>query len=298
MKSIFLSPPLLKARLFLLAVLSVVLMFMDARFSYLDGIRSSSTMISTPVYQISRTFVNLGDRIDDFFTGKQTLRLENEALKAQALILQHKAQRLAALSAENTRLRELLDSSALLDQRVIAAELVGVAPDSADHQIVLGKGENDGVFVGQPVIDAEGLVGQIIEVGRFSSRALLITDNQHSVPVLVNRNGLRAILRGTDHTSELELLYIPDTADVQVGDLLVTSGLGQRFPSGYPVAFISAVEHDPGRSFAKIKANPIAPLRKIQHFLLVFSSDSTTESESEVDEKIITAEEESASNGG
>ena len=252
-------------------------MLMDGRFGYLDDIRSSSTLISTPVYQISRTFVNFGDRFDDFFTGRKALQYENEALKAQALILEHKAQRLAALSAENTRLRELLDSSALLDQRVIAAELVGVAPDPADHQIVLGKGESSGVFVGQPVIDAEGLVGQIIEVGRYSSRALLITDNKHSVPVLVNKSGLRAILKGIDHTSELELLYIPDTANVQVGDLLVTSGLGQRFPAGYPVAFVSTVEHDPGRSFAKIKANPIAPLRKIQHFLLVFSSDPVEE---------------------
>lgn len=259
--------------MFLLTALSLVLMVVDARYSYLDEARSSLDLIPTSVYKVSRTFLDLGDRVDSFFTGRETLQQENDALTAQALLLQYKVQRLAALSAENTRLRELLNSSALLDQRVIVAELVGVSPDSNAHQILLGKGKSSGVFVGQPVVNADGLVGQIIEAGRLSSRALLITDNTHSVPVLVNRTGLRAILTGTDHINELELLYIPDTADIDVGDLLVTSGLGQRFPSGYPVAFVSAVEHDPGQSFARIKAIPTASLTKAQHFLLVFFRD-------------------------
>lgn len=259
--------------MFLLTALSLMLMVVDARYSYLDEARSSLDLIPTSVYKVSRTFLDLGDRVDSFFTGRETLQQENDALRAQALLLQYKVQRLAALSAENTRLRELLNSSALLDQRVIVAELVGVSPDSNAHQILLGKGKSSGVFVGQPVVNADGLVGQIIEAGRLSSRALLITDNTHSVPVLVNRTGLRAILTGTDHINELELLYIPDTADIDVGDLLVTSGLGQRFPSGYPVAFVSAVEHDPGQSFARIKAIPTASLTKAQHFLLVFFRD-------------------------
>lgn len=266
--------------MFLLTALSLVLMVVDARYSYLDEARSSLDLIPTSVYKVSRTFLDLGDRVDSFFTGRETLQQENDALTAQALLLQYKVQRLAALSAENTRLRELLNSSALLDQRVIVAELVGVSPDSNAHQILLGKGKSSGVFVGQPVVNADGLVGQIIEAGRLSSRALLITDNTHSVPVLVNRTGLRAILTGTDHINELELLYIPDTADIDVGDLLVTSGLGQRFPSGYPVAFVSAVEHDPGQSFARIKAIPTASLTKAQHFLLVFFRDRVLKEDS------------------
>lgn len=259
--------------MFLLTALALVLMVADFRYSYLDEVRSSLGLLSTSVYKVSRTFLDLGDRVDSFFTGRETLQQENKALKAQALLLQYKVQRLAALTAENTRLRELLNSSALLDQKVIVAELVGVSPDSNAHQIILGKGTSSGVFVGQPVVNADGLVGQVIEAGQLSSRALLITDNTHSVPVLVNRNGLRAILSGTDHINELELLYIPDTADIEVGDLLVTSGLGQRFPSGYPVAFVSVVEHDPGQAFARIKATPTASLTKAQHFLLVFSPD-------------------------
>lgn len=247
-------------------------MLADSQYHYLDGVRSSLSRISTPVYQVSRTFLNLGDRIDGFFTGRETLQQENDALKAQALFLQHRVQRLAALSAENTRLRELLNSSALLEQKVIVAELVGVFPEASAHKIILGKGTNSGVFVGQPVVDAEGLVGQVVQAGATSSQALLITDNTHSVPVLINRNGLRAILTGTDHIEKLELLHIPDTADVKVGDLLVTSGLGQRFPQGYPVAVVSAVEHDPGQSFARIKATPTAALSKAQHFLLIFAS--------------------------
>lgn len=252
-------------------------MVADSKYNYLDEVRSSLSVIPTSVYQVSRAFLNLSDRVDSFFTARETLQQENKALQAQALLLQHKVQRLAALTAENTRLRELLNSAALLDQRVIFAELIGVSPDSNLHQIILGKGTESGVFVGQPVVDAEGIVGQIIETGKRSSRALLITDNNHSVPVLINRTGRRAILSGTDHINELELLHIPDTADIEVGDLLVTSGLGRRFPAGYPIAFVSAVEHDPGRSFARIKATPTASLTKTQHFLLVFSPGQVLE---------------------
>ncbi len=254
-----------------------MLLVADARYRYVDEARSSLSAITTPVYQISRMFLNLGDRIDGFFTTRETLRNENDALKNQALLLRYKVQRLAAVLAENTRLRELLNSSALLDQRVIVAELIGVAPDAGVHQIILGKGLNDGVFVGQPVVDAEGLVGQIIDANSLSSRALLITDNTHSVPVLVNRNGLRAILSGSDDVNKLELLHIPDTSDIEVGDLLVTSGLGQRFPAGYPVAIVNSVEHDPGQSFARIKAVPTAALNEAQHFLLVFSPENPVE---------------------
>ena len=255
-------------------------MLADSQYHYLDGVRSSLSRISTPVYQVSRAFLDLSDRVDNFFTGRTELQQKNDALEAQALFLQHKVQRLAALSAENTRLRELLNSSALLEQKVIVAELVGVFPEASAHKIILGKGTNSGVFVGQPVVDAEGLVGQVVQAGATSSHALLITDNTHSVPVLINRNGLRAVLTGTDHVEKLELLHIPDTADVQVGDLLVTSGLGQRFPQGYPVAVVSAVEHDPGQSFARIKATPTAALSKAQHFLLIFASDSSGSADS------------------
>jgi len=171
------------------------------------------------------------------------------------------------------RLRALLNSSALLRDDVLVAELIGVSPDPVRHQLVLNKGETDGVFVGQPLIDANGLMGQVVEVSAGHSRALLITDATHSIPVQVNRNGVRAIAEGTGALGTLESHHVSATTDIQEGDLLISSGLGGRFPVGYPVAVVSQIERDPGRAFARILAVPSAALDRSRHVLLVFTTD-------------------------
>ena len=140
----------------------------------------------------------------------------------------------------------------MLRDDVLVAELIGVSPDPVRHQLVLNKGEADGVFVGQPLIDADGLMGQVVEVSAWLRRALLITDVTHSVPVQVNRNGVRAIAEGTGELGSLEIRHVSSNTDIQVGDLLVSSGLGGRFPEGYPVAVVSEVERDPGQAFARV----------------------------------------------
>ena len=191
--------------------------------------------------------------------------------------MQRRVQKLAALTEQNVRLRELLNSAALVDDKVLVSELIGVDPNPFTQRIMIDKGENDGVFVGQPVLDASGLMGQVVEVMPYTARVLLLTDTTHSIPVQVNRNGLRAIAVGTGNPERLELRYVADTADIKEGDLLVSSGLGQRFPAGYPVATVKEVIHDSGQPFAVVRAVPTAKMNRSRYVLLVFSDSRTPE---------------------
>ena len=175
------------------------------------------------------------------------------------------------------RLRELLSSSATMDDKVIVGELIGVDPNPYSHRILLDKGSRDGVFLGQPVLDARGLMGQVVEVMPYTSRVLLITDTSHAVPVQVNRNGLRAIANGLGLPESIELRHVADTADIKVGDLLVSSGLGQHFPAGYPVATVTEVNRDTGQPFAVVRAAPTAALNRSRHMLLVFTDQRSPE---------------------
>jgi rod shape-determining protein MreC len=178
------------------------------------------------------------------------------------------------LTEQNVRLRELLNSSSLVDERVLVAELVGVDPNPFTQRILINRGERDGVFLGQPVLDAAGLMGQVVEVTPYTARVLLITDITHSLPVQVNRNGLRAIASGTGNNEWLELRFIGDTADIRLGDILVSSGLGQRFPAGYPVGRVISVSQDPAKPFADVRVTPTAQLSRSRYMLLVFSAES------------------------
>lgn len=202
---------------------------------------------------------------------RSTLQSENERLKAESLVLQAKVQKLASLAAENIRLRELLNSSAILQDNVLAAEIIGISPDPGKLYVMINKGSDDKVFMGQSVIDAYGLVGQVIEVGSHSSRVLLITDERHALPVQANRSGIRAVAEGSGLLHELELRHVAATTDIKVDDLLVSSGLGGRFPVGYPVGRVVSVVHDPGQAFATVKAMPSAQLNRSRHVLLIFS---------------------------
>jgi len=171
----------------------------------------------------------------------------------------------------------LLNSSALVNEKVEVAELIGMDPNPFTHRILINKGERDGVVLGQPVLDARGLMGQVVELMPYTSRVLLLTDTTHSIPVQVNRNGLRAIASGTGNPERLELRHVADTADIKEGDLLVSSGLGQRFPAGYPVATVKEVIHDSGQPFAIVRAVPTAALNRSRYLLLVFSDSRSPE---------------------
>ena len=264
-------------RLLVLVVLSVALMVVDARFTLLKPVRSEMSLVLMRAYWVTDLPQRLWEGVASQFGSRTELVAENEKLKTEALLLQGRLQKLAALTEQNVRLRELLNSSALVNEKVEVAELIGMDPNPFTHRILINKGERDGVVLGQPVLDARGLMGQVVELMPYTSRVLLLTDSTHSIPVQVNRNGLRAIASGTGNPERLELRHVADTADIKEGDLLVSSGLGQRFPAGYPVATVKEVIHDSGQPFAIVRAVPTAALNRSRYLLLVFSDSRSPE---------------------
>ena len=240
----------------------------------LDPVRARLSTMVAPLYWVvdaPRSLLNWGQ---DTFRSRDSLQHENQELKAELLIHQRRLQRMASLAAENVRLRQLLNSAETVKDRVLVAELIGVSPDPLTHRIIINKGRDHGVYLGQPLLDAHGLMGQVVEVGAFSAQVLLITDVTHALPVQINRNGVRAVAEGTGDLYRLKLRHLANTLDIRVGDLLVSSGLGQRFPVGYPVATVTSVVHDPGEPFGWVEAQPEAQMNRSRHVLLVFSDDN------------------------
>ena len=250
-------------------MLAVALMLLDHRTGHLQPVRYVLGHVTDPIHYLAHIPVTVAGGVGGMARSHSELRAENERMERQLLILHQRAQRLAVLEAENVRLRELLNSSADLEAEVRVAEIIGIEPDPARQEVVINSGARAGVFEGQAVLDARGLMGQVVEVGPATSRVLLLTDASHALSVQVNRNGVRAILAGTGQADRVRLLYVPDTADIVEGDLLVSSGLDQQFPRGYPVARVVSVTHDPGRAFALIEARPEARVDRASHVMLV-----------------------------
>ncbi|MCA6063442.1 rod shape-determining protein MreC [Thalassolituus marinus] len=263
--------PFQRQRVLGIVVLALVLMWLDSRVTWLEPVRYITGFVLAPAQQTAMIPGAIGNWYSESSTTRQELLAENKQLKARTLVLETRSQRLAALEAENIELRELLSASEQVDDRVLVTSVIAVDPDPFTQQILINKGGEDGVFIGQPVLDAYGLLGQVIDVAPYTSRVLMIADSNHAIPVQVNRNGVRAIAVGTGALDELELIYVPNTADIIKGDLLVSSGLGGRYPRGYPVATVSSVENIPGKSFAQVTAEPSARLDRSRHLLLVFS---------------------------
>jgi rod shape-determining protein MreC len=258
-------------------VVAFALLTADIRFNKMTATRATLSAVVFPFYWISDLPSRLGSWGKENLVSRSGLLDENARLAAEALLLEARVQQMAALRAENIRLRALLNSSALVQDDVLVAELIGISPDPVRHLVILNKGSADGVYKGQPLIDAEGLMGQVVEVAASSSRVLLITDATHAIPVQVNRNGIRAIAEGVGRLDSLELRHVASTEDIEVGDLLVSSGLGGRFPVGYPVAVVTEVVRDPGQTFARVKAMPSAALNRSRHVLLVFTGKLESE---------------------
>jgi len=269
-KTIFVQGPYLAYRLLLAVVLSLGLIFVDVRFTQLDALRGFISSALTPIHWVSDLPIEIADMTSRLFQSSESLQQKLDLMSSRMLVLERKSQKLASVTAELNRLRELLNASRILDEGVVVAEMIGASPDPDNQYIIINKGDRDNVYLGQAVLDSHGLMGQIIEKNEFTSRVLLISDNRHAVPVQVNRNGLRAIAYGVGSFTYLKLGNVPDTSEIEVGDLLVSSGLGGRFPEGYPVAKVSSIEHDAGRPFARIKVTPEAELNRSRLLLLVF----------------------------
>ncbi|MYM64937.1 rod shape-determining protein MreC [Pseudomaricurvus sp. HS19] len=273
MKPLFSKGPSTASRVFTLGGLALFLILVNTYTSLLDPVRARLATLVAPLYMVADAPARAVDEVSDSLRTRRDLEEENSALKAELLIHKRKLQQMATLAAENVRLRQLLNSAEVVQDRVLVAELIGISPDPLTHKVIVNKGASHGVYLGQPLLDAYGLMGQVVEVSEYTSQVLLITDASHALPVQVNRNGVRAVAEGTGDLYQLKLRYLSNTVDIRVGDLLVSSGLGQRFPVGYPVATVESVVHDPGQPFATVVARPKAQLNRSRHVLLVFSGD-------------------------
>jgi len=269
MKSIFSSGTSIYLRLLVVAVFSAILILVDKTTDWLDPVKRAIGLTTVPFYHLLDIPYETAEVVDEMLTSRADLIEQNKKLSSENIILKKNMQRMAALTAENIRLREALGGVERVNVGHLLTEVVSIDPDPFVHRTVVDVGLNHKVQEGWPVVDAKGLVGQVVEVGYFHSRVLLITDSTHAVPVEVNRNGTRAIAVGTGNLNELKLIYVADTADVIEGDLLVTSGLGGKFPAGYPVARVSSVYHDPGLPYAVVKALPIAELDRSRQWLML-----------------------------
>jgi len=262
-------------RLLAFVIISVVLMTLDHRAQHLETVRGVLSTVVYPVQYAVDLPIQGGRWLRERMISHSELVEENRELRQQQLLMRSRLEKLADLEAENRRLRQLLDSSVKVGERVLIAELMAVDLAPFSRRIVLNKGSQSGVMTGQSLIDANGIMGQIVHTGPFSSTALLITDPSHALPVQLNRTGLRSVAMGTGTGDRLELAHIPNNADVRVGDLLVTSGLGGRFPPGYPVGRVSSVQRDSSRPFAKVLVKPSARLERNREVLLVWPAGTT-----------------------
>lgn len=261
-------------RAIVLMLVSLLFVWVDGNTNWLKPARYYMGYVLAPTQQLSGLPNVLFGWVGESVDSRDSLISENKRLKVHNMILQQQIQKQVSLEVENIQLRELFNASEVVDDKVLITSVVDVNPNPYIKQVTINKGAHDGVFIGQPVLDAYGLLGQVIDVMPYSSRVLMLADSNHTVPVQITRNGVRAIATGTGSLSELELIYVPVTADIKEGDLLVSSGLGQRYPKGYPVATVSEVNNIPGEAFLQIKATPSAKLDRSRYLMLVFRSGS------------------------
>jgi len=249
-------------------------MTVDHRTSYLGSVRGFISFFAYPLQSLASVPQSTADWLNQSVTSQQSLLDQNAAIRKENLLLKAQLQRFTSLQSENMRLRSLLQSSRKLSDDMLIAETIAVDMDPYQRKMVVNKGSSQGVYKGQPIVDAYGVMGQINEPGILSSTAILITDPSHAIPVQVNRNGLRAVAYGTGTADVLSIPYLPNNADIEVGDLLVSSGLGDLFPEGYPVAIISSVSRNIGQPFANIKAKPEAHLERSREVLLILKNQN------------------------
>jgi rod shape-determining protein MreC len=263
-------------RYFFLILIAMIMMVADFRYDYLTLIRNGFSLAVTPIQYAVNYPTDLYRGISRNLKSYQTLQQENQNLRQQQYVLTAKLQQFQSLQQENHRLRALLKSSPKTDEEMTIASLLAVAMDPFQQILTLAKGKLQGVQLGQPVLDDNGVIGQIMRVKPSSSEVLLVTDTRSAVPVVNSRNGIRSIAIGTNSIDAMKLLHISNTADLKVGDLFVTSGMGQRFPEGYPVGIVESVTQQPGESFAEVLMKPAAKIDRTRFVLLVKSRKQTS----------------------
>ncbi|WP_206485134.1 rod shape-determining protein MreC [Thalassotalea sp. G2M2-11] len=275
MNPIFKHGPSPQHRLVLVLICSSLLIFFDHKMNSFEFVRGYLQSMVSPLQYLATTPKLALDWARENLVTRQQLIEQNQQYKTNELRYQEQIMQLNILKQENDRLRSLLASPVRTDTKKMVAEILSVDSDPYSHQVVINRGANDGLFEGQAVIDDKGIVGQILHVGTISSRVLLITDVTHAVPVRIKRNGVRLVANGTGNIGRLSHNYVPHSTDIKVGDLLVTSGLGGKYPEGYPVARVSAVRQDESRPFALVQSEPIAQIDRLRYLLLLWPEKPT-----------------------
>ena len=269
-RPLLLQGPSLGLRLAILAVLSVAMMVADHRRQYMPTVRAALAAAAYPfVWLVDAPFTGVSAAREALRT-RSALQAENTRLAAENLELSLKLMRFDALEQENQRLRAARAGSERVAERFIVAEILRVDLDPFRQRVLVDKGTSEGVFVGQAALDAQGIFGQVTRVGPLTAEIIMISDPEHSIPVQINRTGVRTIAAGTGKPGELMVPYLPRNADVESGDLLVTSGLGGVFPPGYPVARVTVVRRDPAEPLLAVDAEPLAALDRDPEVLLVW----------------------------
>lgn len=277
MNSIFGRGPSLLLRLFFALVISVSLVLADGRFGAFTNVRYLLNTLVAPLQFAANLPSDVLDGFSKQFTARQDLLLSNERLKDEILLLRNQQLLFIHIDQENQRLRELLGSPFVRDERKMVAEVMAVDSDPYKHQVMIDKGRTNGVYEGQPVVNERGIVGQISQVGAHNSRVLLITDPTHAIPVQIMRNDIRIIAAGYGDIDNIQLENIPNSADIEPGDQLVTSGLGGIFPEGYPVARITSFSFDNRGPFALVNAKPEVQFDRLRYLLLVWPTEANKE---------------------
>jgi len=257
-------------RCVLYSLLALGLIIVDKRYDHLGKIRRLLSIVAYPVQVAVASPFEGWDWFRESVTTRDALRADKARLEAQLRVAQFRLQRFEALEAESQRLRGLRKSAAGIADRFVIGDVMDVDLDAFRERVLVDKGAQDGLFVGQAVLDAGGVFGQVARVGQLTSEVILVSDATHAIPVQINRNGLRTILVGTGDTSRLKLPYLPTSADVVAGDLLVSSGLGGGFPAGYPVGTVAEVRRDPSQSLAEVDVKPAAALDRSRELMFVW----------------------------
>ncbi|XOD70324.1 MAG: rod shape-determining protein MreC [Sodalis sp. (in: enterobacteria)] len=273
MKPIFGIGFSLKLRIILVILMAIFLIIADSRHGMFVKIRTYMETAVTPFYFLANGPRQILDNLSQMLTTRMQLTLENRALHQELLLKNSELLLLGQYKQENIQLRKLLGSPLRQDEQKMLTQMFSISTDPYSDQVVIDKGANNGVYVGQPVINDKGVVGQVIAINKHTSRVLLICDASHALPIQVLRNDMRMILSGNGCNEDLQLEYLPGNPDIRVGDALVTSGLGGRFPEGYPVAVVSSVKVDTQRAHTIIKARPTAELNHLHYLLLLWGLD-------------------------
>ncbi|WP_413112668.1 rod shape-determining protein MreC [Thaumasiovibrio sp. DFM-14] len=273
MKPMFGRGPSLQLRLFFAIFLSASLMLADSRLDAFANVRYLLNSAVAPLQYLANMPREMLGGVTSSVGSRAQILAENEALRREILVLKSNMLLFDQLTQENQRLRELLGSPFMRDERKMVASVMAIDSDPYTHQVMIDKGRVDGVYEGQPVINDRGIVGQVIHVGAHNSQVMLLIDASHGIPVQVVRNDIRVIATGTGAPNQIQLENVPSNTDIEVGDLLVTSGLGERFPEGYPVGYVTDFSFDNQRPFAEIKVRPAVQFDRLRYLLLVWPTD-------------------------